>query len=411
MGKRFIYNSIIHIMSGRPTVSVFNHKSTNEVLSEVRMPHVFLAPVRNDLVSFVHDQLSKNTRQAHGVDKKAGMKHSAESWGTGRAVARIPRVSGSGTHRSGQAAFGNMCRKGRMAHPLQTWRRWHRKVNLNQRRHALASAVAATACAPLVLARGHRVMSIPQLPLILDDTVGQVAKTRDAIAMLKAFGLWEDVRRVMANKQLRAGKGKMRDRRHKMRRGPLFVVDEGCESLRRAIRNIPGVDICNVNRLNIRQLAPGGHLGRFCVWTQSAFNALEKIFGNGKAASHVKGGYRLQNDVVSTSDLNGLINSDAIQSVLRETKEQPRRTRGTKANPLRNKSAMEKLNPYSKVLRVKRREAAGFKKKVTADVRKAKNTRSKASKAALKTLLNRVDTEVDVLTNIYRDQIASMNIK
>jgi len=29
------------------------------------------------------------------------MKHSAESWGTGRAVARIPRVGGSGTHRSG----------------------------------------------------------------------------------------------------------------------------------------------------------------------------------------------------------------------------------------------------------------------------------------------------------------------
>jgi len=31
----------------------------------------------------------------------AGKKHSAESWGTGRAVARIPRVGGSGTHRSG----------------------------------------------------------------------------------------------------------------------------------------------------------------------------------------------------------------------------------------------------------------------------------------------------------------------
>jgi len=29
------------------------------------------------------------------------MGHSAESWGTGRAVARIPRVSGSGTSRAG----------------------------------------------------------------------------------------------------------------------------------------------------------------------------------------------------------------------------------------------------------------------------------------------------------------------
>ena len=34
--------------------------------------------------------------------------------GTGRAVARIPRVRGGGTHRSGQGAFGNMCRGGRL---------------------------------------------------------------------------------------------------------------------------------------------------------------------------------------------------------------------------------------------------------------------------------------------------------
>ena len=39
--------------------------------------------------------------------------------GTGRAVARIPRVGGGGTHRSGQAAFGNMCRGGRMFAPTK----------------------------------------------------------------------------------------------------------------------------------------------------------------------------------------------------------------------------------------------------------------------------------------------------
>jgi len=68
---------------------------------KVVLPAVFTAPIRLDIVQFVHANLSKNTRQAHGVDPKAGMKHSAESWGTGRAVARIPRVSGSGTHRAG----------------------------------------------------------------------------------------------------------------------------------------------------------------------------------------------------------------------------------------------------------------------------------------------------------------------
>lgn len=36
------------------------------------------------------------------MSEKAGHQTSAESWGTGRAVARIPRVGGGGTHRSGQ---------------------------------------------------------------------------------------------------------------------------------------------------------------------------------------------------------------------------------------------------------------------------------------------------------------------
>jgi len=48
-------------------------------------------------------------------------------------------------------------RKGRMFAPLKTWRRWHRKVNVNQRRYAVASALAASSLLPLVLARGHRV--------------------------------------------------------------------------------------------------------------------------------------------------------------------------------------------------------------------------------------------------------------
>merc|ERR1711883_7545 len=155
------------------------------------MPHVFLAPVRNDLVSFVHDQLSCNTRQAHGVNKKAGMKHSAESWGTGRAVARIPRVSGSGTHRSGQAAFGNMCRKGRMFAPLKTWRKWHKKCNVNQRRYAMTSAIAATGVPALVMARGHQVDNVPEIPLVVSNNVEAYNKTKQAVQVLKNLGAWD----------------------------------------------------------------------------------------------------------------------------------------------------------------------------------------------------------------------------
>jgi len=143
------------------------------------------------------------------------MKYSAESWGTGRAVARIPRVAGSGTHRSGQAAFGNMTRGGRMFAPLKTWRRWHRKVNLKQRRHAIAAALAASAITPLVMSRGHLVEKIPELPLVVDDKLDNYEKTKDAVEFLKRFGAYEDVKKVIKTKCLRAGKGKMRNRRYK----------------------------------------------------------------------------------------------------------------------------------------------------------------------------------------------------
>merc|ERR1712057_109817 len=121
------------------------------------LPSVFVSPIRPDIVRRVHTALNKNNRQAYAVNKMAGFQTSAESLGTGRAVSRIPRVHGGGTHRSGQAAFGNMCRGGRMFAPTKIWRKWHVKVSQNQKRFATVSAVAATAVPSLVLARGHRI--------------------------------------------------------------------------------------------------------------------------------------------------------------------------------------------------------------------------------------------------------------
>jgi hypothetical protein len=46
-------------------------------------------------------------------------------------------------------------------------------------------------------------------------------------------------------------------------------------------RNLPGVEVSSVDSLNLLQLAPGGHLGRFVIFTQSAFDRLDKIYGEG----------------------------------------------------------------------------------------------------------------------------------
>merc|ERR1711887_153801 len=329
-------------MAARPVVTV-----QNESGKQVQLPAVFLAPIRPDIVHFVHSSMNKNRRQAYAVNKDAGHQTSAESWGTGRAVARIPRVPGGGTHRAGQGAFGNMCRGGRMFNPTKTWRKWHRKINVNQRRYAVCSALAASALPSLVMARGHRISEVPECPLVLDASVESCDKTSKAVKILKEVGAFEDVEKSKASRQIRSGKGKMRNRRHVQRRGPL-VVYANDNGINKAFRNLSGVEVCSVDRLNLLQLAPGGHLGRFVVFTEAAFAKLDGIFGgaNGKLSEEKKG-YRVPRSMMTNSDLPRIINSDEVQARVTPAKTQTK-FRRIKKNPLKNLGVMVKLNPYAR---------------------------------------------------------------
>merc|ERR1712126_680257 len=208
----------------RPLISVFNEQG--ETSGQVTLPAVFKAPIRPDIVSFVHSNMAKNSRQPCAVHKHAGHQTSAESWGTGRAVARIPRVRGGGTHRSGQGAFGNMCRGGRMFAPTKTWRRWHRPINQKQRRYAVCSALAASAIPSLLMAKGHVIQEVPEIPLVVSNKAQEVTKTKEAVAILRQHRAWTDVLKVYKSQRFRAGRGKMRNRRRIQKLGPLVVYDQ-----------------------------------------------------------------------------------------------------------------------------------------------------------------------------------------
>ncbi|KAI9296185.1 hypothetical protein K502DRAFT_302661 [Neoconidiobolus thromboides FSU 785] len=326
----------------RPVVNVYDE--SNALVGEVPMQAVFKVDIRPYLIQHVHTNMAKNKRQPYAVSEKAGHQTSAESWGTGRAVARIPRVSGGGTHRAGQAAFGNMCRGGRMFAPTKIWRKWHVKTNLNTRRVATASAIAATAVAPLLLARGHRIEQIPEVPLVVSSSVEKLQKTKEAVTVLKALNAYNDVVKVANSRSIRAGKGKLRNRRHRQRRGPLVIYNKD-EGITRAFRNLPGVELANVNKLNLLQLAPGGHCGRFVIWTQDAFKALDTIYGTYEQAS-IKKNFSLPYSSVSNTDIGRIIDSEEIQAVVRAAKVQGK-SKVAKANPLANNKALFALNPYA----------------------------------------------------------------
>ncbi|KAL1240998.1 Large ribosomal subunit protein [Trichinella spiralis] len=274
---------------------------------------------------FMMRKMRLNARQPYAVSRKAGHQTSAESWGTGRAVSRIPRVRGGGTHRSGQGAFGNMCRGGRMFAPTSVWRRWHRRINVAQKRYAICSAIAATGIPSLIMARGHSISEIPE-----------------------AVKAWSDIEKVYNSRRHRAGKGKMRNRRWKQKKGPLIIYNHN-NGIKQAFRNIPGISFLQVDNLNLLKLAPGGHLGRFCIWTAGAFKKLNALYGTFKAPSQLKTGWRLPKPKMTMADFSRLIKSEEIQKAIRP-RIKPAKPQEKRKNPLKNFEFMCELNPYAAVL-------------------------------------------------------------
>merc|ERR1712179_195752 len=119
----------------------------------------------------------------------------------------------------------------------------------------------------------------------------------------------------------------------------------GDQGLTKAFRNIPGVDTMQVDNLNLLKLAPGGHVGRFCIWTESAFKKLDGLYGTWRKASTTKAGWNLPQPEMANTDLSVLLKSENIRSMLQ-------------------------LNPYAAV------------QKKNAELTSAKNIRAKALKAA-----------------------------
>jgi len=66
-----VYCDFQALSIARPVISVYNDK--NEATgSTLALPAVFKAPIRPDVVNFVHQSMSKNHRQPYAVSDEAG---------------------------------------------------------------------------------------------------------------------------------------------------------------------------------------------------------------------------------------------------------------------------------------------------------------------------------------------------
>lgn len=229
---------------------------------DVNLPGVFKTEYRPDLIKRAVEAQQSQIRQAQGVDPSAGLKTSADYFGSrrrsyrqtiNRAMSRLPR------EKPGGGGLGKVRRVpqsvgGRLAHPPQTDRKHSQKINRKEYLKAVDSAIAATADKKLVIARNHKIGGKTSLPIIVEDKLEKIARTGELKETLAKIGLDEEIK---TGKKYRL----------------LIAVGEDA-GIRKAAENIPGVHVAQVNELDLDLLAPGGKAGVLTVWTK---NAIEKI--------------------------------------------------------------------------------------------------------------------------------------
>jgi large subunit ribosomal protein L4e len=251
-------------------------------VGSVDLPVQFSEAVRPDIIKRAVHTIDANTRQPYGSDPEAGKKASAKvsrrrrdyrgSYGHG--ISRVPRkvLSVRGTRFNWVGANAPGMRKGRRAHPPKAEKVWEKKINIKEKRKAIRSAMSATLIAELVEKRGHQLPA--GYPFIIDSSFEKMSKTKDVMSAFSALGLDNEFERT-STRTVRAGRGTMRGRKYKSKVGPLVVVSDKCE-LFNAAKNLPGVDVAIVSRLNASVLAPGADCGRLTLWTKAAVEKVGK---------------------------------------------------------------------------------------------------------------------------------------
>jgi len=226
---------------------------------EAELPAVFDSEYRPDLIRRAVLAAQANRKQDYGADEYAGLRTPAESFGSGRGLAHVPREGGR-ARRVPQAVGG------RKAHPPKTEKDQSLDINDKERKKAVRSAIAATADVELVRERGHQFDEDIELPLVVSDEFEDLEKTKEAAEALEALGLAADIERA-DNRSVRAGRGTTRGRKYRSPKSILFVTSEEPS---RAARNLAGADVTTAQEVNAEDLAPGAHPGRLTVWTESA---------------------------------------------------------------------------------------------------------------------------------------------
>ena len=255
--------------------SIFDLKGNEH--SQIDLPEIFSFPYRPEIIKKVYVNMDSHHYQKQGRYPAAGEIVSAESRNTGLGIARLARAKGEGFSRAGQAAGVAGVRKGRLAHPPESWKIIYKKINKKEKLLALYSAISSTAIEELARERGHVIDNIKSFPLIVTNEIENIQKTKELFQVLKSLGIENDLIRVENSIKKRSGKSKRRGRSNRIGKSAIIIVGSPDSPLLKLNDSIPGINIKFLKDLSVLDFAPGCKPTRLTIFSNEAINKLNEI--------------------------------------------------------------------------------------------------------------------------------------
>jgi large subunit ribosomal protein L4e len=223
-------------------------------------------------------------RQSYGATPLAGKKASInvskrrQTFRStyGKSISRTPRKTmwRRGMQLRFVGAFAANTVGGRRAHPPKGNKSFLKDINNKEWLKALKIGMTASMNNKLVAENGQKVPST--YPFILDNSLENVTKTSEFREILVKLGFDDELERT-AIRKVRAGKGTMRNRTYKVKRGPLVVVSSTEVPLMKAARNFRGFEVITPDLLMVSDFGMSYKPGRAVIFTKLALEGFKEV--------------------------------------------------------------------------------------------------------------------------------------
>ncbi len=239
-------------------------------LKTIELPEQFNEDYEPDLVKRAALVIQNNRRIPYGTMPLAGQGYSAKlsrrrrdfRGAYGKGISRVPRKTmwRRGTQFSWVGALAPGTKGGRRAHPPKASKVWTQKINHQERKKAIRSALSG--------------LTLTNNLSVVDNKFETLKNIKETKPVLMLLGLSTD-----AVKRKRAGRGKSRGRAVKYKMNALVIVSQYC-NLVSAVKNLPGYDVVQVKNLNADKLLLGSNKLKKCLFTEAAIDKInkEKLF-------------------------------------------------------------------------------------------------------------------------------------